>query len=129
MTLKQYLITMSVIAALCWLTWSYIAWAVNPEATNWFGFLLFYFSLFLALAGTATVVGFLVRFVALKKELAFRLVREAFRQSFLFASLIIISLMLLSRGLFSWLNLLLLIIGLSALEFFLLNLQKQGKHE
>ncbi|MCX6796045.1 MAG: hypothetical protein NTW06_00935 [Candidatus Falkowbacteria bacterium] len=127
MTLKQYLITMIIVTLICWLIWFYIIWSVNPETTNWFGFSLFYFSLFLALSGTASIMGFFVRFVALKKELAYRLVKEAFRQSFLFAGLIIISLVLLSKGLFSWLNLLLLIIGLSALEYFLLSWQKQGK--
>jgi len=125
MTLKQYLITMSVVAGMCWLVWFFILGTVNPEVTNWIGFLMFYGSLFLALAGTASVVGFVARFVIFKEELVYRLVKEAFRQSFLFSSLIIISLMLLANDLFSWLNVLLLVIGLSALEYFLLSWQKQ----
>jgi hypothetical protein len=115
---------MAIATLLCWIAWGYILWTVNPETTNWPGFLLFYVSLFWAVTGTAALLGFVVRFVALKKELAFRSVKEAFRQSFLFAALIVISLMLLSKGLFSWLNLLFLVIGLSVLEFFLLSYEK-----
>jgi len=125
MTLKQYLTTMLIVTITCWLIWIFIVWTINPKVTNWIGFLLFYMSLFLALTGTAAIVGFAIRFVVMKKELAYRLVKEAFRQSFLFSGLIIISLMLLSKGWFSWFNLILLIIGLSALEYFLLSYQKK----
>jgi diacylglycerol kinase len=64
----------------------------------------------MALSGTASLIGFLIRFVALKRELAFHAVQIAFRQSFLFALFIIAILILLSQGLFNWLNLLMLIV-------------------
>lgn len=121
MTLKKYLLIMSITTAVCWLIWAYVLWMINPVLTNWIGFVLFYSSLFLALIGTGAIFGFAVRFIALKKELAFRLVKESFRQSFLFALLIIISLILLSYSLFTWMNLILLIFGLSVLEFFMLS--------
>ncbi len=124
MTLKKYLIFMSLATFVCWVAWAYIIWSINPEITNWIGFLLFYFSLFAALTGTAALVGFIIRFAALKQKLAFRSVQDAFRQSFLFAALIVVSLLLLSRDLFTWLNLFLLIIGLSLLEFFLISYEK-----
>ena len=124
MTLRSYLIIMTLATLICWMVWVYILWTVNPEITNWVGFLLFYISLFLAITGSAALLGFVIRFVALRKKLAFRLVKEAFRQSFLFAALIVVSLMLLAKGLFSWLNLFFLIIGLSVLEFFLLSYEK-----
>jgi hypothetical protein len=125
MTLKQYLLTMTIVTMFCWLIFIFITWTVNPEVTNWIGFTLFYAALFLALSGTAAILGFAVRFIVLKEELIFRLVKEAFRQSFLFSLLAVISLVLLAHNLFSWLNMLLLVIGLSALEFFLLSWQKQ----
>ncbi len=88
------------------------------------GFLFFYLSLFLSAVGTASLIGFIIRFVGLKHELAFRSVRDAFRQSFLLAFLIIAILFLLSKNLFSWLNVFFLVIGLSILEFFLISYQK-----
>lgn len=124
MTLVTYLKTMGSLTVVCWLAWIYLLFAINPEATSWIGFLLFYVSLFLSLVGTAAIVGFLIRFVALHQVLAFRSVKEAFRQSFLFAILIVVSLLLLSQDLFTWLNLMFLIIGLSILEFFLLSYGK-----
>ena len=124
MTLRSYLTMMASATIVCWLAFAFIVFSVNPDATNWIGFLLFYFSLFLSLAGTASLVGFVIRFVGLKQELAFRAVKEAFRQSFLFAFLIIAILFLLSKNLFGWLNVLLLVVGLSVLEYFLISYRK-----
>ena len=121
MTLRLYLTIMAITTAICWTAFIFILWTVNPEVTNWIGFLLFYLSLFLALIGSITIIGFLVRFIWLKHELVFNSVKIAFRQSFLFAFLIIAVLFLLSKDLFSWLNLGLLIVGLSVLEFFLIS--------
>lgn len=124
MTLKSYLTLMIIATIICWGAWGYTLFTINPSITNWIGFTLFYISLFLALVGTATIMGFVIRFIAMKKELAFRLVKEAFRQSFLFAILITASLFLASQELFTWLNLFFLVIGLTVLEFFLLSYTK-----
>ncbi len=124
MTLKSYLIIMIIMSLLCWACWTYIFFTIDPETTNTIGFVLFYLSLFLSLSGSAALVGFLIRFVGLRQALAFRSAKEAFRQSFLFAALVIVSLMLLSRGLFTWLNVMLLVVGLSVLEFFLISYER-----
>ena len=124
MTLKWYLTIMSIMTTICWSAFALIIFTVDPTSTNSTGFILFYISLYLSIVGTAAIVGFLVRFVALKQHLAFRLVKDAFRQSFLFAALITFSLWLLPRGLFSWLNLLLLVIALTVLEFFWLSYER-----
>jgi hypothetical protein len=108
----------------CWTAFLFVLWTVNPESAGYIMFSLFYFSLFLSLVGTASIVGFIIRFIALKKELVFNSVKEAFRQSFLFAIFIVAILLLLSQNLFSWLNLILLVVGLSVLEFFLISYNK-----
>ena len=105
----------------CWLVFGYVVWTVNPETTNTAGFWLFYLSLFLSISGAAAIVGFLIRFVFLRHELVVSQVKIAFRQSFLFAGFIIAVLFLQARGLLTALNLLILIVGLSMLEFFLLS--------
>jgi len=124
MSLKGYLINMIMATIVCWVAFLFIILSVNPFSTNWLGFLLFYISLFLSLVGTSAIIGFFIRFIALKKELAFRSVTEAFRQSFLFSFLIVASLFLLSKNLFSWFNLIFLVIGLSVLEFFLISYKR-----
>lgn len=125
MTLVRYLITMAILTLVCWACFIYVIFTINPQSTNLLGLVFFYVSLFLSLVGTAAIAGFLARFVVLKKALAFRLVKEAFRQSFLFAALIVVSLLLLSQDLFTWINILFLVIGLTVVELFLLSYEKK----
>lgn len=110
---------MSVLTALCWGIFIFVASLVDPMATNWLGFLLFYLALFASLSGLIALIGFLIRFVVWKKELVFNLVTVAFRQSFLLSLFIVILLALKSQQLFNWLNLFLLIIIFTILELFL----------
>lgn len=125
MTLKKYLAVTAIATAICWTIFLFVSSVINPEATNWIGFSLFYLSLFMALSGTASLTGFLIRFVALKKELAFHAVRIAFRQSFMFSLFMIMLLILLSQGLFNWLNLLMLIIVFTIAETVMINAAKK----
>ena len=127
MTLRAYLTIMLITNLITWGIFSFIINIVDPESTNWVGFLLFYISLFIAISGTAAILGFLVRFVALKRDLIFYAVKTAFRQSFLFAFLIVASLFLSSQNLLTWFNLLLLIIILTVLEFFLISYGSKRK--
>jgi hypothetical protein len=127
MTLKNYLWFMGLMTALLWGIFAFILYTIDPTVTNWLGFLLFYVSLFLALSGTATIIGFFIRFKALKHELIFRAVQTAFRQSFLFAFLIVAVLFLLSQKLFTWLNLFLLIAFVTVFEFLLISYHNPKK--
>jgi hypothetical protein len=121
MTLKNYLILMSFSTLLCWGAFSYVLLSIDPYLTNWIGFLLFYICLFFALSGSFAVFGFLIRFVVLKKDLVFHSVKTAFRQSFLFAFLVVAIFYLQSQNLLTWVNLSFLAGGLALLEFFWLN--------
>ena len=124
MTLKKYLWVMFVLTAVCWGILFFVAGLVDPTATNWLGFLLFYLALFASLSGMIALIGSFFRFVIVKKELAFNSVKVAFRQSFLFSAFIIILLILKAADLFNWLNLILMIIIFSILELFLINYKK-----
>lgn len=124
MTLKNYLIVMGMMTALCWGIFAFIFSLIDPTSTNWLGFMLFYVSLFLSLSGTAALIGFVVRFVALQRELAFYAVSTAFRQSFLFSLFIVISLNLLHFSLFTWLNVILLLMIFAILELFIASYKK-----
>lgn len=128
MSLRLYLIIMSAMTALCVFAFGYIVWTVDPEITNSTGFFLFYLSLFLSITGAAAIIGFVFRFIIFRRELIIKQVKIAFRQSFFFAGFIVAVLMLLSKNLLSWLNLAILIIGLSVLEFFLLSYGKASSN-
>lgn len=124
MTLKKYLWVMSALTAVCWGIFLFVAGMVDPTATNWLGFLLFYLAFFASLSGTISLIGFMFRFLIMKKELAFNSVKVAFRQSFLFSLFIIILLILKAADLFNWLNLILLVVVFSILELFLISYKK-----
>jgi len=124
MTLNKYLLVMLTLTVICWGIFFFVAGLVDPTATNWLGFLLFYLALLISLIGTTALIGFFVRFVALRKELAFNLVRVAFRQSFLFSLFVVLLLFMRSQHLFNWLNLLLLVVIFTILELFLTSYQK-----
>lgn len=127
MTLRKYLAVMLVLTLICWGIFLFVTNLVDPTATNWLGFLLFYLALFLSLVGTAALAGFIIRFIAWRRELAFNQVKIAFRQSFLFALFVIIILILKSQQLFNWLNLGLLVIIFAILELFFASYQKAAK--
>ena len=123
MTLRTYLALMIIATLMTWLGFGIVILTINPETTNWVGISLFYTTLIIALTGTASIIGFVVRFLFLKHELIARSVFVAFRQGFLVAILLASILFLFSRGFFSLLNISLLILALTALEFLLLNLE------
>lgn len=125
MTLKNYLTVMSFLTLICFGIFIFVAITVDPNSTNWLGFLLFYSSLFIALVGLITLIGFLIRFVFLKQGLAFNLVKLSFRQSFVLSLFLILGLFLQANALLTWLNLVFLIAGFSILEVFLISSRKK----
>lgn len=117
MTLRQYLILMSVGAAICWLAWFFVLGSIDPNQAGFFGFLFFYSSLFLALAGTFSVIGFLIKKIILKNDqIVFHHVKSTFRQSMLVAAVIILGLILLQLKLLTWWNAILLLMLFVAIE-------------
>lgn len=121
MTLRAYLMLMTIATLAFWLAFGGVIISVDPATASPLGLSLFYLTLLFAITGTGAILGFCVRFLALKQELVARSVLVAFRQALLVSILLTAVLFLFSRQLFSWLNLGLLILALTALEFFLLS--------
>ncbi len=128
MTLKIYLITMSLITVFCWGIFIFIVNLINPDTTNLIGFILFYLSLFLSLIGSSALIGFFVRFIVLRRQLVFYAVKTAFRQSFLFSLFLISLLFLFSQSLITWFNLILLIIIFTILEIIFSSFSNKKKN-
>jgi hypothetical protein len=121
MSLRAYLTTMilaTVGSALCLTA---VVLLISPDQNNVLGMALFYTAMFLTVMGTASILGFVVRFVLLKKRLVAHVVIISFRQAFLIAFLTVTVLILLSQRLFSWLNMGFLIVGFTTLEFLLIS--------
>lgn len=126
MTLKQYVALMSAITALCWFGWGAIVWNVDPFAAGLFGLALFYCTLALALIGTFSVIGLLIRSRTRREGPIGPHVASSFRQGVLLSALCIACLMLQSLGRLSWATLILTVGAAAAVEYFLLTFRKRG---
>lgn len=118
MTLKQYLILMTIGTIICWLTWLLLIFSVSPADAGLTGLLFFYFSLGLAILGTFSVLGFIIKRSVIKNDDAvFRHVKKTFRQGMLVSLYLIILLVLQSQNLLSWWNALILVMIFIIIEF------------
>ncbi|MDO8626366.1 MAG: hypothetical protein Q7K39_02835 [Candidatus Magasanikbacteria bacterium] len=117
MTLKQYLLLMVLGTAICWLGWGFTLFLVNPLAASALEMSFFYISLFLALIGSGSVLGIIVRRYFIRNdELVFRHVKNAFRQSVLIGVGLVGIFILLGQSLLTWWNAPLYILFLIFLE-------------
>jgi len=126
MTLRKYLNLMGALTLICWLAWVFVLFFINPDETGLIGFILFYFSLFLAILGSVAIIGFIVR-ARLKNGPVFKQVENAFRQGIWLSIFLIGILLLKSLQLLEWWNGLVLFFFLVFLEFFFLSSRKQYK--
>lgn len=117
MTLRQYLLVMTVATLVCWLVWVLVLFIYDPYAAGLVGFALFYISLFLSLLGTYSIIGFAIRIKILKKdEIVFRHIKHTFRQGIFFASFATISLIMAQNKVLTWWNFSLLLVFFVFLE-------------
>lgn len=87
MTLRQLLFLVFAATALLWGGWFWTIWTIDPEATNWLGFALFYVIFFLALVGSTSLLGIAIRAKRRPDALVYDIVSIAFRQAFLLSLL------------------------------------------
>jgi len=125
MTLKQYLLGMIAGTLVSWGALSLVINYLNPELAGNMGLAFLYLSLFLSIAGTVTLIGFTWRFFLHKDEMLYRQVSVSFRQGVMIGLAVVIALFLQANKLLTWWNLLLLIIGLTVLEFLALSARRQ----
>ena len=123
MTLRQYLILMTLMTVLCWVGWAAVVRSFDPIDAGIFGLLLFYAALGLALAGTFAIAGLTVRSLIRRKEPPSRHVPVSFRQGAIFAAMFVAGLLLQSRSLLVWWNLALLLGSAVTVEFLLMSLR------
>jgi hypothetical protein len=108
---------MSLGTALCWASLAFIIWSINPFNAGVLVIAFFYFALFLAILGTFSVLGFLVRrFIIKNDEIVFRHVKKTFRQNIVVSIFVIIALLLLHAGFLAWWNSIILIVLFVAIE-------------
>ena len=109
MTLKQYLILMFAASILCWGGWFAVVLGVDPMSGGLVALILFYVSLGMALVGTLAALGTIIRAQLAPTDYAHVQVARSFRQAIILAVLVLVALILQSRGRLAWPQLVLLL--------------------
>jgi hypothetical protein len=112
---------------LTWGAWVLVIFFLDPATAGWLGFTVFYLALYLALTGSFSLLGLVLRHYILKNELIYQQVTISFRQAFSFSFLVVAALFLQSKQLLTWWNMVFLIIALTFLEFAVLAYQQRGR--
>lgn len=114
---------------LCWVAWFFVLTNLSPGEAGLLGLVFFYASLFLALVGTISVIGFLIQRARNNNDdVVFRHVRQTFRHSVLSSCFLIIALMLKAQDMLSGWTALVLIVVFFITESILAN-RKQSRTE
>ena len=116
MSFRSYLIFMTLATLTAWIAWAVGVHGVDPTRSGSLGFFLFYLTFVMALFGTISLVGLLVRLWRSQSELPSRMAMRSFRQGILFTMLFTSSLLLFSQGWFRWWTMLLVILIFAFVE-------------
>ena len=126
MSFRLFLLLTVIGTVISWFSWGIALFYFNPEQIGLVGFILFYSSLFLALAGSIFIVTDWLKARVMNRQLIFFRLRTSVRHSIFFSMLIVGWLLLRGTDLLTWWTLLIFIAVLTALEFFFISLQKQN---
>lgn len=122
MTLRQYLILVSIGTVIGWGAWLIVLFNINPFESGTLGFVLFYTAFTIALVGTLALVGFAIRmWIFHHEDIVLRYVTTAFRQACFLAIVLVGSLVLQSNDLLRWWNVLLFVSTVTILELFIIS--------
>lgn len=128
MTLRHYLSVLSLATAAAWCAVAAMIIFTDPAVVPPVVMVAFYACLWLALCGTFSVIGFLLRVKLLKKDGLLSLqVVVSFRQAVMLAALIVAALVLKSLGLLNLATAVLLVATVTLFEFFFLTAKRSGK--
>ena len=125
MTLRQYLILMTFCTVVSWAVWGTVVSLVDPDTGGIIGVLFFYTSLGLALVGTNSIIGLLIRSRLNRTELISRLAAISFRQALWFSFVIILAMILQSYRMLTWWIMAIVVLVLVITEFFFLSLKRR----
>ncbi len=115
---------MTAVTVICWIGWITVLFYIDPDSAGFIGLFLFYISLFFAVIGSFSLLGFFFRVWFSKEEVVFHHVGIAFRQALLFSLLLVGSLILQGMRILTWWNAALFVICLAVLELFFLTRKK-----
>ena len=120
MSLLRFLALLAVGTILSWAAWVLTLMMLDPYSSGFIALALFYSSLFLAVVGTLTIIGFFIRYWLEKEKIPFQQIRTSLRQATLVSATLIMSLALQAKRLLNpWTVIVLLLLLLVTEVFFL----------
>lgn len=129
MTLKQYIVLMSIATLLCFSAWGVVVMNIDPVHDSQIGIIFFYITLFFSLVGAISLLNFgLYRMITKSDYPLFRLVQKSFRNGVLGSAIMISILILQAMNILNlWTGVILLVLFLS-ISFFKLSTRAHEKH-
>jgi len=130
MSVRSHIVLMLIATMSAWISWLLVLTTIDPTTVAWWGFLLFYVTLFLSLFGSLTIVGVTARTLTqLRRSTISYKLTSALRQSFLWTLAVMIALGLQSQRLLTWWVVVILIIIFVLIEFFMLTVKQKHSSE
>ncbi len=124
MSLSSFLFGMGFGTVLGWIAWLIVLFQIDPETSGILGKIFFYLTLFVAVTGTASLLGFAARVFVLKVSVMFTHLAISLRQGVWFGLITVIALFLQAMELFGIWNIVILALIFGALEIFFLSKEK-----
>lgn len=102
MNWRGYLLGIILATLVAWFCLGAILFSFEPTKDGLKILILFYLSLFIGVSGILTLIGFAIRRIRRREEVAFYQMNASFRQGLLLAIILVGSLILQSKGLLRW---------------------------
>ena len=126
MSLRYFLISMTIATLVAYLVFVSVLYYFDPYQSGIMALVFFYVSLILALIGTFTLLGFIIRHFFTPTQIVFRDVATSFRQGILLSILIIMTLYLQQIDALSATSVVVVIIILTIIEILFINHSSQS---
>lgn len=118
MPFKKYIFLLVFSTILSLFSFFLVVAKINPENTNFIGFLIFYLTLFFALSGILSLFMICMRWIFIKNLVFFTNIKISLRQAILFSTTIVSFLLLKSIDVLRWWNIILIIGIVVGVELF-----------
>lgn len=118
-TYKQYLITIAITAVISWIAWIMVITKLDPYESTGLALTLFFLSLFFAMIGSFTLLGFGLRRWLGKDEVYYHHLSVSLRQGLLLSACTLLCIVFLILGILKWWNGLLLVTIAVLIEMYL----------
>ncbi len=109
MSLRLYLIIMTLFSLASWIAWLIVVHAIDPTKSGFLGYFLFFVTLGISFLSSVTLFGTLIRVWLKKDQVVYRHVIRSLRQGLIFTFLFLIALILSGLSLLVWWVMLLLV--------------------